>query len=189
MTDLVYPVDPAPLVKGLRAPKAAEMLPVVEPSGLVVAQATRELCHSGSRLLHPVVHLHILDREGRLYIQHRSETRSLYPGRWDTAVGGHVSYGEYYLEALFREAGEELGFFDFTPLWLKTYVHESDTERELVGVFAAVGTFSLNPDNDEVSEGRWWTPEEIGAKLGKSVFTPNFESEYASIKDELAALL
>ena len=189
MLDLVYPLDPAPVVKGERVRKSAEMIPIVEQSGLVVAQASRETCHSGSKLLHPVVHLHILDRAGRLYIQHRSMTRSLYPGRWDTAVGGHVCYGEYFLEALSREAGEELGFHDFNPVYIKTYVHESPTEKELVGVFAAIGSFELKPDGEEVSEGKWWTPEEISGSLGKGVFTPNFEGEYVSIRETLASLL
>ncbi len=188
MIELVYPLDPAPIVKGGLRGRASEMLPVVEPSGIVIAQAPRDCCHR-DRHLHPVVHLHILDRLGRLYIQHRSMTRSLYPGRWDTAVGGHVCYGEYLPEALYREAAEELGFSGFNPVFIKSYVHESPDERELVAVFAAVGSFELHPDEDEVSEGRWWTPGEISEQLGKGVFTPNFEEEYVSIKDSLAALL
>lgn len=189
MTELVYPPDPAPLLRGGYAKNASEMLPVVDQNGFVIGQAARELCHGGSRFLHPVVHLQIIDRNGRLYIQKRSETRTLYPGRWDTAVGGHVLYGELFLEALFREASEELGFSRFNPIGLASYIHESDTEDELVNVYAAVGSFELHPDKEEVSEGRWWTQEEIASSLGKGVFTPNFESEYLRFKDKLLALL
>ena len=86
--DLVYPVNLAPLSplnKGVR-----EMLPIVEPNGAVVARASRSSCHSGTKLLHPVVHLHIIDRFGRIYLQRRSARKSLFPLYWDTAVGGHV---------------------------------------------------------------------------------------------------
>ena len=59
----------------------------------------------------------------------------------------------------------------------------------MVNVFAAVGSFELHPDMDEVDEGRWWTLEDIDASLGKGVFTPNFESEFQMIRRSLLALL
>ncbi len=116
-------------------------------------------------------------------------TKKLLPGRWDTAVGGHVGYGERILEALFRESSEELGFTDFNPVHLETYVFESEIERELVYVFAAVGDFELHPDHDEVEEGKWWSFESIDSDLAKSIFTPNFEMEFQKIRHSLEALL
>ena len=195
MFELIYPVDPAPVLPVLTAgsPRGGrldgEVFPVVEESGLVVGRASRSYCHGGSRLLHPVVHLHIIDREERIYLQKRSMKKDLLPGRWDTAVGGHVDYGESLEEALFRESSEELGFREFNPIYLKSYVWESAREKELVNVFAAVGNFVLKPDLDEVSEGRYWTMSEIETNLGKGLFTPNFEQEFKSIKDTLLALL
>ena len=139
--------------------------------------------------LHPVVHLHIISRDGSIYLQQRSASKDFLPLKWDTAVGGHVAYGEYILEALYREASEELGFTDFNPVFITSYVYESERERELVNVFATVGDFVLKPDGDEVTDGRYWSTEEIEAAAGKSILTPNFESEYHKIKDSLQALL
>ncbi len=189
MIDLIYPSRVAETLKGAEGEKAAEMLPVVDISGIVVAQASRNYCHSGSIALHPVVHLHILNRRGELYIQHRGAAKKLYPLRWDTAVGGHVSYGEQILEALARESAEELKLYDFNPVSIDVYVNESGIERELVNVFAAVGDFCPAPDADEVCEGRYWTIREIEESLGKEIFTPNFEYEYKRIKEKLLALL
>lgn len=166
-----------------------EMFPVVEPSGIVVGRASRKYCHSGSKLLHPVVHLHIIDRYGRLYLQKRSMEKDIQPGKWDTAVGGHVDYGEQLMEALFREADEELGLKDFNPVYLTSYTFESEIEKELVNVFAAVGSYRLTPDMDEVEEGRYWEMTEIEENLGRSVLTPNFEQEFVRIKDMLLSLL
>ncbi|MDE5889574.1 MAG: NUDIX domain-containing protein [Bacteroidales bacterium] len=195
MFDLIYPFEPAPVLPAPTAgnPSAyvpgTEMFPVIKPDGEVVGMASRAYCHSGAKVLHPVVHLHIINRNGELYMQKRSMDKDIQPGRWDTAVGGHVAYGEVLLESLYREAREELGFMDFNPIYLMSYQFESEIELEMVNVFAVVGNFRLEPDNDEVDEGRWWPFAEIEESLGNSVFTPNFEQEFAMIGHQLSALL
>ena len=78
----------------MRCDNGSELFPVVDPSGVVVGSATRGECHGGSMLLHPVVHLHLFNSRGELYLQKRPEWKDIQPGRWDTAVGGHVDYGE-----------------------------------------------------------------------------------------------
>lgn len=191
MLELIYPVERTAPVIGFKPSdtKAAEMLPVIDRNGIVIGQSTRAYCHSGSKPLHPVVHLHIMNRKGELYIQKRSMKKDLLPGYWDTAVGGHIGYGESIVEALFREAGEELGFYDFNPIGLFSYEFESDIECEMINVFSAVGNFNPQPDLDEVEEGRFWTFEEIEANLSKSIFTPNFEKEFLMVRKHLEALL
>lgn len=196
MIDLVYPYDLAPVVPAPTAadssaerPVGVEWFPVVEPSGLVIGRAARQYCHSGAKPLHPVIHIHIIDRMSRIYLQKRSMHKDIQPGKWDTAVGGHVAYGETIVEAVYREASEELKLTEFNPIYLETYEFESPIEREMVNVFAAVGSYELQPDLDEVDEGRWWDLADIDASIGKGVFTPNFESEFSMIRSSLLALL
>lgn len=189
MKQLIYPVQPARTIGGSKSSKSAEMLPIVLPDLTVTAQASRSYCHSGARPLHPVVHLEIINRFGEIYLQKRSASKDLLPNRWDTAVGGHISYGEYIEEALFREAAEELGLTSFNPIFVDAYIFEADAEKELVNLFAIVGAFKPHPDGEEVSDGRWWSRDEIEKNLGKDVFTPMFEREYALYRDKLIALL
>ena len=162
---------------------------MVEPTGEVTGRMLRSYAHGGSMALHPVVHLHIINRYGEIFLQKRSMAKKLLPGMWDTAVGGHVSYGESIQEALFREAGEELGFYEFNPISLGSYVFESPVEHEFVSIFAAVGNFDLHPVNEEVEEGRWWSEKDLAKAMGKGILTPNFESEYRRIGSALQALL
>ena len=84
---------------------------------------------------------------------------------------------------------EELGFIEFNPIYLETYEFTSGVEHELVNIFAAVGSYELRPDHDEVDEGKWWGLAEIDDAMGQGVFTPNFESEFAMIRNQLLALL
>ena len=195
MIDLVYPYDlapvlPAPTVDSQpQTVEGVEYFPIVEPNGLVTGRSTREYCHGGAKPLHPVIHVHIIDRFSRLYMQKRSMKKDIQPGKWDTAVGGHVSYGESIVEAVYREAYEELRLIEFNPIHIETYQFESSVEKEMVNIFAAVGSYELTPDLDEVDEGRWWPVEEIDANIGKEVFTPNFESEFQMIRKQLLALL
>lgn len=189
MSEILYPVLTAPTLRGATGKPKEEMLPVVGEDGIVTAQMSRSFAHNGSKQLHPVVHLHVIDRFGRVFLQKRSASKKLFPGLWDTAVGGHVTYGESVMEALYRETREEIGLSDFNPVDLDSYVWESETEREWVNVYAAVGNFKLKPVNDEVEEGRYWTEEEILDACGKHILTPNFEQEYQRIRLALQALL
>ncbi|MBP7487386.1 MAG: NUDIX domain-containing protein [Parabacteroides sp.] len=154
-----------------------EWFPVVDATGLVLGKATRRECHNGSKKLHPVIHLHVFNEAGDLYLQKRSETKDIQPGKWDTAVGGHVDYGEAVEAALLREAREELGITGFIPEFITRYVFESEIEKELVHTYKTVYNGVFTPDAGELDEGRFWSLAEIKANLGKGIFTPNFEGE------------
>ena len=160
------------------ADKNEEWLPLVNEQGEVIGKAPRSKCHGASRLLHPVVHLHITDGHGGIFLQKRSRTKKLLPGKWDTAVGGHIGIGETPEEALHREAREELGIRQFTAQPLATYVWETERERELVYAFICREHDGIHIDNDEVEEGRFWTREEIRQGIETGDLTPNFIHEY-----------
>lgn len=155
-----------------------EIFPIVDDEGTVLGSATRGECHSGSRLLHPVVHLHVFNSQGQVYLQRRPLWKDIQPGKWDTAVGGHIDYGESPSDALRREVREELGIKDFTPVSIGKYVFESQRERELVYVNSTIYDGEISPSSEELDGGRFWTFDEIRAATGKEVLTPNFESEF-----------
>lgn len=109
-----------------------EIFPIVDIHGNVIGKATRGECHNGSKILHPVVHLQLFNSRGELYLQKRALHKDIQPGKWDTAVGGHVDYGENIQTALRREAREELGITLFEPVLIGKYIFESEIEKELV---------------------------------------------------------
>lgn len=161
-----------------------EYLPLVDETGNLIGMASRKECHSASFLLHPVVHLHILNSNGELYLQKRSLSKDIQPGKWDTAVGGHVDYGEKIEEALLREAGEELNIFDFTPVFMLRYKFVSEQEAELVHSYYTIYDGAITPDEQEISEACFWRMKDIYENIGKEIFTPNFEMEFQKIVSE-----
>ncbi|MFI3332132.1 MAG: NUDIX domain-containing protein [Rikenellaceae bacterium] len=158
----------------------SEIFPVVDPYGNTIGSATRAECHSGSMLLHPVVHLHLFNSQGELYLQHRPAWKDIQPNRWDSGVGGHVDFGEEVIDALFRESREELGIEGFEPRFVCSYVFTSERERELINIFTTKFDGAVSP-TEELDGGRFWSISEIVDSLGKDIFTPNFESELQNI--------
>lgn len=173
------------LRKRLLIPDDEEWLPLVNEQGGIIGKAPRSLCHRGEKLLHPVVHLHVLNNQKHIYLQKRPLNKLVQPGKWDTAVGGHISAGETLETALKREAWEEIGLKEFSARLVKTYRWESELEAELVYAFVSHDFKGIHLHSEEVEEGRFWTPRQIESNMGKGVFTPNFEHEYQLLKKEI----
>ena len=169
------------------ADKATELFPVVDAEGNVIGKMSRAEAHSGTKRLHPVVHLHLFNSRGELYLQHRATWKDVQPDKWDTATGGHFDYGETAEEALAREVMEEIGLApdQYKPRLLRKYIYESAIERELVYVFSATYDSMPQPSPTETQGGRFWTMEEIKANLGKGVFTPMFEKELPKLMSSM----
>lgn len=165
-----------------RLPSGEEWLPIVDNEGKITGKASRSHVHKHPELMHPVVHLHIINSSRQIYLQKRPESKQIQPGKWDTAVGGHVSFGESIEKALERETREEAGLTGLDIKPVARYIWKSEVETELVFMFVAQTKEIPVPDPIEVEEGKFWTLAEIQKNIGKGVFTPNFEHEYAMLK-------
>lgn len=162
-----------------------EIFPLVDESGNVIGSATRGECHSGSMLLHPVVHLQLFNSRGEIYLQLRPTWKDIQPGMWDTAVGGHIDYGETPEEALLREVGEEIGIYDFTPLHAASYIFQSSVEREYVYSYRTIYDGEITPSG-ELDGGRFWSITEIREAIKRGgMLTENFTREFTMMAREL----
>ena len=158
-----------------------EIFPLVDEEGNIIGKAPRSICHNGTKLLHPVIHLHIFNSKGELFLQKRSPTKDIQPDKWDTSVAGHIDLGETPFDAALREAKEELAIVNIHPLFIEKHIIETNIERELSYCYYCVynGDFILN--KDELSDGSFWTLDEIKASLNKDLFTLNFEMDFKNI--------
>ena len=168
-----------------------ELLQLVDRLGNPVGTAPRSECHGNPELIQAVVHLHLFDEAGRMYLQKRAASKDIFPGRWDTSVGGHVAPGETPDQAIRREAREELGIdLDALsgiggPERLETYIYCDDTETEFVTPFRIMFSGLPRPNAEEVEEGAFFELEEIRRRLIEqpNEFTPHFLSAFGKLAE------
>lgn len=158
-----------------------EILEIVNAKGVVLDQAPRDVIHGDNSLLHRVVHVVVRNGAGDILLQKRSANKDVAPGRWDTSVGGHMARGETILEALQREAKEEIGVACKSAVFMYTYIHRNAYESELVYTYECIqeGPFTLN--KEEIDEIRFWSLVKIKNSLGKGILSDNFEDEFERI--------
>jgi isopentenyldiphosphate isomerase len=106
--------------------------------------------------------LWITDPDGNILLARRSMTKSNNPGKWGTAVAGHVDEGEDYAEAIKREAYEEIGLKHVNPIPFKKFFR-TEKDRFFSQWFTTIipQDTEFTIDHSEVAEVRWWTREEL----------------------------
>lgn len=160
-----------------------EYLPIVNTNGEPIGKASRDECHGNPNLMHPVVHLHVFNSVHKLFLQKRSPTKDLFPGFWDSSVGGHIGVGEDVKQALARESNEELGLYTEKARFLYSYIMKNKYECEYVYSYLLVWNGPIQINQKELSQGRFFSKNDIQIQLGKAFFTPNFEEEFHRLCD------
>ena len=161
-----------------------EYFPLVNESGEVIGRATRTECHSGSFKLHPVVHLHVFNSRGELYLQKRSMSKDIQPGKWDTAVGGHLALGEDYETGARRELMEELGVTSPVELeYLFDGKIRNAIESEDTRVFGLRMAEGFEFQRSEIDAIRFWSANELFDPANRANFTPNLCAELDELRN------
>ncbi len=153
---------------------ADELFELVDEANNVIGVAPRGECHGNPSLRHRAVHVVVFDREFRILLQKRSASKDVQPGKWDSAVGGHLMPGEDFETAARREMNEELGVPTTLPLrHLFDLCISNSIETESVRAFATVYEGPFRPSRDEIDEIRFWTETDLRKEMSEAAFTPN----------------
>ena len=68
-----------------------DLLDIYNNHGWRIGMALRSQCHGNPQLLHHTAHVVVFHPDGgRILLQKRSMEKDIQPGKWDTAVGGHL---------------------------------------------------------------------------------------------------
>lgn len=130
---------------------------------------SREKCHKDG-LWHKAVALFIINSNGQVLLQKRSNKKKLWPNMWDITGGGHVLAGEFGFQAIIREMKEELGIelekndMTFIGSSVSTNIKGDVVNNhfnEFYIVNKDVDEKQLKLDPEEVSEVKWMEQDEI----------------------------
>jgi 8-oxo-dGTP diphosphatase len=134
----------------------------------------------------------IVDDQGRIFLQRRSPSRSLFPDTWDI-VGGHLEPGESALGALRREITEETGWqlaeilATLVPI---SYTGDDGRLRVEEDFVVRVDGDLADPrlEADKHTEYRWVAEKELTALYAVEPETVANEQMYALLKAAFEAL-
>jgi ADP-ribose pyrophosphatase YjhB (NUDIX family) len=106
-----------------------------------------------------------VDREGRILLARRAS--SLFHGAWDLP-GGFLEEGEHPLDGIRREVREETGLAvepeEFVGVWMDRYGDDESAPATLNLYWTARVIGGDAEAADDVSELRWFSPEELPAR-------------------------
>ena len=153
-----------------------EIFDIVDGRDEVIGSASREEVHRKG-LKHRSVHLLVFNRKGEVLLQKRSMHKDTFPNTWDSTVSGHVDSGENYDQSVIRESNEEMGIkFDSVPDRMFKIAACEETDQEFCWVYCHHHDGPFFPNEDEISEVKWFSPEELedSPLHDSSVFSPAF---------------
>ena len=157
--------------------------------------------HTADTPLHRGFSLFIINKQGELLLQQRSDSKIAWPGVWSNSGCGHPADGETPQEAAKRRAKFELGIdidldsiYLILPKYQYKFEHKGIVENEICPVMAVFGEFEPKPNPDEVKDTRWiewpkfmeeikkpnkysqWCQQEAALISTSEVFTSIFEA-------------
>ncbi len=162
-----------------------ELLDIYDDAGNRIGTAPRRECHGNPKLLHRTSHVIVFHPDGkRILLQKRSMSKDIQPGKWDTAVGGHLDHGEDYEAGARRELAEELGWNEVTELrFLFDSKIRNEIESEDTRVYGATLAGPFVFQREEIDEVRFWSMDELKTVQDRADFTPNLRAELKRLFD------
>jgi isopentenyldiphosphate isomerase len=146
--------------------------------------------HMRAGQYHLVVHIWIVDNNGRILLQQRALNRRLMPGAW-AATGGSVVAGEDSETAARRELAEELSIQ--TKKGEMTFAGRLRRRNAFTDIWILkrdVDETALSLQTEEVAQVKWVTEQELRVMIVKKEFhnygRPYFDAVMTALRRELA---
>ncbi|MFO8108994.1 MAG: NUDIX domain-containing protein [Thermoplasmata archaeon] len=159
-----------------------ELLDVVDNENKIVGTASRSEVHK-KRLPHRTVMFFVFSPDDRILVTKRSLTKEFFKGYRSVVLGGHVSAGESYEEALIKEMVEELGTVGGYE-HMGDFVKDIPEEVEHVSLFkVTVSPSQVNLDPKEFQEGKFMCSAEIKDRLSEGKFLPETKTVMGFLED------
>ena len=149
-----------------------EMVEEVDMLGNVLRLVTRRQMRA-ERLGHRSVFIAVVSESGDLLVHRRAETKDLWPGWWDVAVGGVIAPGEVDDAAALREMTEELGVEGVHLERLGSGAYEDADVRLVASVYVCHSEGPFSFADGEITEALWVSRADLTQWLQAKPFLPD----------------
>lgn len=148
-----------------------ELVDVVDEQGRVVGRTTRREVRA-RHLPHRSVYVLVFNADGELFVHLRTDTKDVFPGRWDVAVGGVLATGEDFRAAAARELTEELGVrAPLEELFPIRYPETAPQVHGMVYLSTHEGPFRLQ--REEIVRGEFRSLATLDAEITRAHWCPD----------------
>lgn len=148
-----------------------ELVDLVDENRAPLGRTAERFGKKGPGEYRTVVHICVFDSRGRFLIQRRTESKRIWPGRWDMAAAGGVDAGETSRQAAEREFREELGVaLDLGDARPSVTVNFNAGFDDYFILVHDLDTGALTLQAEEVSAVKWATLEEVEAMVDEGSF-------------------
>jgi isopentenyl-diphosphate delta-isomerase len=140
-------------------------IPIVDEDDNIIEYKERD--NRDLNVIYRVSSLWITDTDGKILLARRAFNKSHDPGKWGPAVAGTVEEGETYEQNIIKEAEEEIGLKDIKPITgikKRRNAKWNYFNQEFLLVLPT-GFNDFKIQEDEVSEVKWFTKEELIKEL------------------------
>lgn len=141
-----------------------EQVVLVDEQNRALGAAEKLAAHAEGKL-HRAFSIFVFNSEGRLLLQRRAQTKYHSGGLWSNTCCGHPRPGEATTEAAHRRLREEMNFdCELRAAFEFLYRAEFDNdliEHEYDHVFVGEFEGAFVPDESEVEDWKWATPDEL----------------------------
>ncbi|HIH07596.1 MAG TPA: isopentenyl-diphosphate Delta-isomerase [Candidatus Nitrosotenuis sp.] len=151
-----------------------EFLILVDENDNPIGTEEKVKCHLPNGKLHRAFTVLLFDRNHRLLLTRRSETKMLWPGDWDGTVASHPRKTETYVSSAERRLPEEIGASCKLDYLFKFEYHvpykDIGSENEICGTLIGIVSddFQMKLVEDEISEIKWISESELFSDIMKN---------------------
>ncbi len=158
----------------------------IDSKGRVLGKRTRAESHRRG-IIHRAVHVVVLDPRLRIFVKKRTKSKDMFPGQWETSVGGHVTHGDNAAETAARELEEELGIVEI-PIYLTRFRYRGKEEKENITFFYVLTEKKPKLNRSEATIGEFITFDELEKALSRRTFVDGTVDELLIIEKLLSKL-
>ncbi|MBU3940953.1 MAG: NUDIX domain-containing protein [Nanoarchaeota archaeon] len=133
-----------------------ELFYLVDINDKKIKSIARKKAHSNLNLIHRSVGIFIVNEKNQMLMQKRCSNKDMDSSKWSYAVGGHVTYGQTYLQTATKEIQEELGIKVKPKFIIKALIKmKQETEYTSLYKVKISSKTKLKLDKDEVEKIQW----------------------------------